>query len=207
MLVLGGTPPPEDLLSWRCEEADHLVAVDSGYLAFRRAGLAPDALIGDMDSCGIRDEWKEEEGFPRLIEPGGQDTTDFEKALAWLDQETGATSLVVLGGLGKRSDHFLSNLLAACRHDSSVELTFDDGSEWIRRVTAETPLRLVGRRDATLSLLPLTPCAGVSTKGLKWNLDEQGLSCDEGFSQSNLAVSDSVLVSCRSGNLFVILQK
>jgi len=42
---------------------------------------------------------------------------------------------------------------------------------------------------------------------LKWNLEEQDLSHDQGSSQSNLAVSDLVTVSCGSGNLFVILQK
>ena len=50
LLVLGGDPPSEDLLRWRIEESDLSVAVDSGWLAFRHAGLIPDILIGDMDS-------------------------------------------------------------------------------------------------------------------------------------------------------------
>ena len=207
LFVLGGSPPSDELLGWRYEDADHRVAVDSGFLAFRHADLNPDVLIGDMDSCGFDESWEVENASLRIIKLSDQDTTDFEKALEWMKKETRTMKLVILGGLGGRSDHFLSNLMSACNHESSVEITFDDEKEWVRRVTEQTPLRLVGRNRAHVSLLPLTPCSKVSTTGLKWNLEEQDLSHDEGSSQSNLAVSDLVTVSCSSGNLFVILQK
>ena len=99
------------------------------------------------------------------------------------------------------------SMLDAIVGAQGIEITFDDEKEWIRRVTGQTPLRLVGRNRAHVSLLPLTPCSKVSTTGLKWNLEERDLSHDEGSSQSNLGVSDLVTVSCSSGNLFVILQK
>lgn len=207
LFVLGGSPPSDDLLAWRYEEAEHRVAVDSGLLAFRNADLNPDILIGDMDSCGFDENWKEEKPSLRIIRLSNQDTTDFEKALEWAKLETHTDKLIILGGLGGRSDHFISNLLTVCRYDSAIEVTFDDEKEWVRRVTRETPLRLVGRNNTKISLLPLTPCSKVSTTGLKWNLEERDLSQEQGSSQSNLAVSDLVTVSSSSGNLFVILQK
>lgn len=207
LLVLGGTPPSNELLSWRYEEADHAVAVDSGVLAFQNAGLDPEVLIGDMDSCGFEKKEGGEKTSLRVIKLSDQDTTDFEKALDWVGKETETTELIILGGLGGRSDHFLSNLLIACNHDSSITITFDDEGEWIRRVTRETPLRLIGRNNAKVSLLPLTPCSKVSTTGLKWDLENVALAYDKGRSQSNLAMSDLVTISCDSGNLFTILQK
>lgn len=207
LLVLGGSPPSDELLSWRYEEADHVVAVDSGFLAFQHAGLDPEVLIGDMDSCDFDKTWEKENTSLRVIKSLDQDTTDFEKALEWVGQETESAELIILGGLGGRTDHLLSNLLIACNHDPSVTITFDDEREWIRRVTRETPLRLVGRNNAKLSLLPLTPCSKVSTTGLKWNLENVSLAHDQGTSQSNLATSDLVTISCGSGNLFTILQK
>lgn len=56
LLVLGGSPPSDELLFWRHEEADLSVAVDAGFLAFRNAGICPDLLIGDMDSSGFGEE-------------------------------------------------------------------------------------------------------------------------------------------------------
>ena len=60
LLVLGGSPPSDELLSWRYEEADHVVAVDSGFLAIQHAGLDPEVLIGDMDSCDFDKTWEKE---------------------------------------------------------------------------------------------------------------------------------------------------
>jgi thiamine pyrophosphokinase len=206
LLVLGGSPPSDELLTWRFEEADHAVAVDSGILAFRHAGLEPELLLGDMDSCGIDETWQQGSSL-RVIKSSEPDTTDFEKALNWVSTETETSGMVILGGLGKRSDHFLSNVMISCGFDQSVDITFDGSDEWIRRVTFETPLRLVGRNGVTLSLLPLTPCSKVQTTGLKWNLQEDDLGIGQKISQSNVAVSELVTVSCESGNLFVILQK
>ena len=66
MLVLGGSPPSEEMLAWRFEDADHAVAVDSGILAFREAGFEPELLIGDMDSCGL-DETLQQESAYRVV--------------------------------------------------------------------------------------------------------------------------------------------
>lgn len=206
LLVLGGSPPSKELLAWRFEEADHTVAVDSGILAFRHAGLEPELLIGDMDSCGF-DETFMERSSPRVLHSSDQETTDFQKALNWVSEETETAELVILGGLGKRSDHFLSNLMTSCAFDQAVGITFDGNEEWIRRVTSETPLRLAGRNGADLSLLPLIACEGVESSGLKWNLQGDDLRIGGKTSQSNEAVSDLVTVSCESGNLFVFLQK
>ena len=159
------------MLAWRFEEADHAVAVDSGILAFRHAGLEPELLIGDMDSCGF-DETLLQRSSPRVIHSSDQETTDFQKALNWVSEETETAEIVILGGLGKRSDHFLSNLMTSCAFDQAVGITFDGNEEWIRRVTSETPLRLAGRGGR--SLLPLIHAKGWSS-GLKWNLQGDDL--------------------------------
>ena len=50
LLVLAGAPPSEDLLMWRMEDSDYLIAVDGGFSSFRHADKIPDLLIGDLDS-------------------------------------------------------------------------------------------------------------------------------------------------------------
>lgn len=207
LLVLGGEPPAKNLLALHYEEADHCIAVDSGLLAFRNADLEPEVLIGDLDSCDL--DVDRETAFPslRVVCLDDQETTDFEKALLWVSEETETNELIILGGTGKRSDHFLSNLLIACVYDETSSLTFDGEGEWIKRVTSATPLRLVGRAGVTLSLIPLTPCSSVETSGLKWNLSRETLAVGHKFSQSNEVLSDLVTVSCEKGILFAILQK
>jgi thiamine pyrophosphokinase len=207
LLVLAGQPPSDELITWRMEEADYSIAVDGGYLSFRQAGLVPDTLIGDMDS--LSDEEHPGSEFPELkvMHLHEQDSTDFEKALNWIQVNTNIKKLIILGGLGKRTDHLTTNLLVASVADQSLEITFDDDQEWMRRVTPSCPLSLHGRKGAHLSILPLCESSGVTTKGLKWELNSENIGGSKIVGQSNRCKSDLVEIKCETGNFFVFLEK
>jgi thiamine pyrophosphokinase len=189
------------------EEADYSIAVDGGYLSFRQAGLVPDTLIGDMDS--LSDEEHPGSEFPELkvMHLHEQDSTDFEKALNWIQVNTNIKKLIILGGLGKRTDHLTTNLLVASVADQSLEITFDDDQEWMRRVTPSCPLSLHGRKGANLSILPLCESSGVTTKGLQWELNSENIGGSKIVGQSNRCKSDLVEIKCETGNFFVFLEK
>ena len=131
--------------------------------------------IGDGDSCDEFQSLSSDYENMLVIPSIDQDSTDFEKAAIWVNQNTNCSDLVVLGGMGERSDHFLSNLIIAANFNSRWTVTFDDTDEWIRRVTPETPLSLKGRNGSTLSILPIEECK-LSTNGLKWELSDEKLS-------------------------------
>ena len=206
-MVLAGQPPSDELITWRMEEADYSIAVDGGYLSFRQAGLVPDTLIGDMDS--LSDEEHPGSEFPELkvMHLHEQDSTDFEKALNWIQVNTNIKKLIILGGLGKRTDHLTTNLLVASVADQSLEITFDDDQEWMRRVTPSCPLSLHGRKGANLSILPLCESSGVTTKGLQWELNSENIGGSKIVGQSNRCKSDLVEIKCETGNFFVFLEK
>ncbi len=205
LVVLGGDPPGKEILDWRMEESDLIIAVDSGWHAFRNAGISPDILIGDMDS------WMGKESeVPKNVEiivEKDQNSTDFQKTIQLIFSREDPKELLILGGLGNRSDHLLSNLLVVCKIPQNVKVTFDSRLEWIQRVTADTPLIIKGQQGATISLLPGSPCVGVSSTGLKWELDYQDFSFEGNWSQSNICSSNEIKISVRSGNLLVFLQK
>lgn len=206
-MVLAGQPPSDELITWRMEEADYSIAVDGGYLCFRQAGLVPDTLIGDMDSLSEEEHPGSE--FPELkvMHLHEQDSTDFEKALNWIQVNTNIKKLIILGGLGKRTDHLTTNLLVASVADQSLEITFDDDQEWMRRVTPSCPLSLHGRKGANLSILPLCESSGVTTKGLQWELNSENIGGSKIVGQSNRCKSDLVEIKCETGNFFVFLEK
>ncbi|MBT3667925.1 MAG: thiamine diphosphokinase [Opitutae bacterium] len=205
LMVLGGDPPSEEILKWRIEESDLTIAVDSGWLAFRHDGIFPNILIGDMDSWGgVKTEVPQ---GVEIIVGDDQNTTDFQKALCFVNSLEKYNKLIILGCLGNRTDHLLGNLMHICNISQMIEVIIDSEKEWICRVTAKTPLVLKGQEGATLSLLPGSPCRGVSSSGLKWEIIEQDFSFDENMSQSNLCSSNEVEISVLSGNLLVFLQK
>jgi len=115
--------------------------------------------------------------------------------------------IVILGGLGKRLDHTLSNLMIAARVDQKVEIVFDDVHEYVSRVTPETHLHLTGRSGANLSILPLGECEGVQSSGLEWDLENLSFSWDRMISQSNRCLTDDVCVTCETGVLYGFVPK
>ena len=207
LLVLAGQPPSDELITWRVEEADYSIAVDGGYLCFRQAGLVPDTLIGDLDSLSEEEHPGSEFLQLKVVHLHDQDTTDFEKALHWIKHNTKTKNLIILGGLGKRTDHLMTNLLVASVADQSLEITFDDDKEWMRRVTPSCPLSLHGRKGANLSILPLCESSGVTTKGLQWELNSENIGGSKIVGQSNRCKSDLVEIKCETGNFFVFLEK
>ena len=207
LMVLAGAPPSEDLLMWRIEDSDYRIAVDGGFLSFRHADKTPDILIGDLDSIPDSDELENEYPKLKIVRLREQNTTDFQKALHWVATNLEVSKLIVLGALGKRTDHLITNLLIASNVDESLNITFDHDDEWICRVTPSCPLTLKGRKGVTLSILPIQLVSGILTKGLKWELEGENIGGTRIIGQSNLCESDSVEITCQSGSLFVFLQK
>lgn len=205
LMVLGGEPPTEEILNWYMEESDLTIAVDKGWLAFRHAGVLPHILIGDMDSWeGVKADVPNN---VELIEDNDQNSSDFQKALRLMESRVKAKKLVVLGGLGNRTDHLLGNLIHICTIPQAIEVILDSSKEWICRVTVDTPLIIKGQEGATISLLSGDSCQGVSSQGLKWEINDEKFSFVGKLSQSNLCISNEVKISVQSGNLLVFLQK
>ena len=202
VVVLGGDPPSSILLEWRMQWADFSIAADAGMKAFAEAGLEPDLLIGDMDSFDL--------GEASLVcevdRIQNQNRTDFQKALARPEVQT-ADEMVILGGTGGRSDHFLNNLLIAVGLPAGMKVLFDAEREIIHRVTPEQPLALEGLVGQTISLVPMGPCDGVTAIGLRWPLSEVAMGPGESLSQSNLAEAEEIGVRLRSGILYVVVLK
>jgi thiamine pyrophosphokinase len=207
LLVLGGVPPSEDLLHWRFEDCDLTVAVDSGWLAYRKAGLLPDILVGDMDSCGEIDL---QDGVPssvRVIVDSDQNNTDFQKALNLINSDYSPNEIVILGGFGKRTDHLLNNFSIVSGIQNEIIVVMDSDDEWIRRVTPSASAEVRGMEGATISLIPQRLNTIVCSSGLKWELENEVLSWSSQFSQSNELVSDFSKISVLSGSLLILLQK
>ena len=122
LLVLAGSPPSVEILRWWVEETDCSITVDGGWRCFD--WFTSQVLI-DADSFPSFEKVADKEtkvSVHRIID---QETTDFEKALDWLDSRTSPEEIVILGGLGGRSDHLCTNLMIASRIDPQRLVVFD----------------------------------------------------------------------------------
>jgi len=107
----------------------------------------------------------------------------------------------VLGGLGKRLDHVITNLLIAAGLPDSLRIGFEDDAQWIRRVTRACPFEAEPPAGSLLSLWPVPGAEGVRSTGLRWNLEGVAMGPGAELGQSN-RVEGPVRVTVERGCLF-----
>ena len=199
VIFLGGEAPPTDIARRESADAGFIIAADSGYVIAEAAGVEPDVLVGDFDSFPNPSV----HGRTRIIPAPEQDATDFQKALRFLPSD--CSRVVILGGTGLRSDHFLTNLLIAASLPPELPVVFLDPAQEIHRVTPARTLHLVLRPDSTISLIPFSNCRNVHSSGLHWNLNGEDMGPGGQLGQSNRADLPEVSISIGDGLLFTVV--
>jgi len=174
--ILGGTDLAEAMAL-----APTLVAADGGADHCVATGISPVAVIGDMDSVGVRDALPD----TRFIEIAEQESTDFEKSLTRIR----APFILAVGFTGARLDHTLSVLSSLPKGIGPATLVLGRDDVIFaapRHVTLDV------EPGTRVSLYPLTQMTGRS-KGLEWPIAGLELSPMGRISTSNRATGPVTL--------------
>lgn len=194
VVVLNGEPPTVSRLQELAAKGPVYVA-DGGATICLQAGIRPEWVAGDLDSSDM-------EAFPEDWEVHHhpeQTRTDFQKVMGDLPEEI--TEVLILGGLGGRMDHQLTNLLLASGEPETLGLTFEHGRVRLIRITPSRPFQRDLPVGTTLSLLPVSPASGVQSTGLRWNLNGVEMKAGVQLGQSN-EVTGPLQITVDAGSLF-----
>lgn len=181
-----------------------VVAADSGLAEANRLGARVDLLVGDMDSVRPGDlEAYERAGGEVQRHPEDKDATDLDLAIAEAIRG-GAERVLVVGGDSGRLDHLLGNawVLASPRHGSArMDAIFGAARLHVVRGSRE----LTGSDGELISLFAVGGSAsGVSTKGLRWVLDDATLQPGSSLGISNEFSGDSASIEVRDGVVLAV---
>ncbi|KAI8062377.1 thiamine pyrophosphokinase [Gongronella butleri] len=201
------------------ERATYRFAADGGanrlYDAFKHEQsllekFLPHEIAGDMDS--IRDDvrtYYESKGV-KISEVSEQDSTDFMKCVLLLDDKEFSKThpkldIVAMPALGGRFDHTIANVnylyvmkdqidrRVILVSDQNLTILLDKGTHHIHCLTdAEGP---------HCGIMPIGMPATLTTKGLKWNLENH--LCQFGGMVSTCNVLDSDLIQVETDNPLV----
>lgn len=183
---------------------DFILCADGGTRHALALNLAPNLVVGDMDSIDSA-EWKtlEEKNIPIELFPRDKNETDLELALNKAI-ELNPTEIVIVAALGGRMDHTLANIaLLANTQYATRSICLDDGVEQLSFCRAQSEVR--GRSGDIVSLIPWGgPVHGIRTENLKWRLDNETLHPDKTRGISNEMTADVANIKIESGLLLVI---
>lgn len=198
LLVTGGLAPPAFVIESRLKEISFSCAADSGLDTMRSWNIAPQLIVGDMDSLadtGVLREYADVERHPAY-----KDLTDTELGLKAL-RDRGYGRILVAGGGGGRIDHLLAIFSLFNRPDGPDEwLTHN---ERLVRISARSSFSL--NSGDTVSVFPLVRGGrNMKSSGLEWPLD--GLDWNPGdFGVSNIAVRNEITIDPGDFPLIIIL--
>lgn len=203
LIFIGGDPPHPNVRQHLPADA-FVIAADSGYAHAIAMGLAPNELVGDMDSITSVDLTDARDSNILITEyPSDKDLTDTEIAIASAIARRSSHVTVVSGG-GDRFDHVLGMVhsLASCAR--TVDTTLLIGTARVSYVSYTKEFQLDTQPGDIVSLIPLGGDNTVTTTGLQWELGHDTLQSFASRGVSNIATSESVSISVTDGVLAVI---
>jgi thiamine pyrophosphokinase len=184
--------------------ADLLIAADGGGNALFAAGIAPQLVVGDLDSLEPAAEAAfATAGVEIRRHPAEKDETDLELALL-VAIHHGATSIDLLAAMDGRWDQALANVALLAMPElvgRRVRLLGEGQEAYLAR--GETPI--AGAVGEKVSLLPLGgPARGITTRGLYYPLRNAELRFERSRGISNVIVEPPAHVTVREGLLLVV---
>ncbi len=206
VVVTGGAPLDAGVVD-ALPEGAYLVAADGGLDHALAAGLAPDALVGDLDSVSAGGLAWAQQHATVLTHPADKAATDTELAVACA-LTVSPNRLILLAGTGDRLDHTIAALgglgAPALDHLDAVEAWW--GADRVFVATPERPVTLTEPAGTTFSVLAMHgPASGVTIAGAHWPLDDVELPPLVGWGVSNQVLEPVVRVSVAAGVLTVII--
>lgn len=189
------------------EPCDFAIAADSGMYAALNMDIVPQLFIGDFDSFDVNRLSTKNRRLVQSIKtmtyPVKKDLTDSMIAIE-AAVERGADNIVILGALGGRLDHTLSNVFMLKNlRDRDVTAVIDNGRNAVRYIHNEAIK--IKKRYKYISLLALDgDASGVSISGVEYPLDNAVLKSDFPYAVSNRISGDECSITVKDGGLLVV---
>jgi thiamine pyrophosphokinase len=197
-LFLNGDPPNAQAMQHAmAHNPQFVICTDGAFYYMNDLFIKPNVVIGDMDSL------TEPPSDIQLIFIEDQDTTDFEKALAYLCEQ-GFEKVVVLGSTGGQNDHFLGNLNAAYKFRERLDICFFDQSQYF--FLSDKTQKINTQIGKIISLVPFPETHGITLSGFQYLLNNESLSLVNRVGTRNIAISETPSVLFESGALWVFVE-
>ncbi len=189
--------------SLKIDASSYIICADGGYYHAKKLNISPNVIIGDFDT--LNEEVTDDCEIIKF--PIEKDDTDTMLAIK-LALERGYYSIKIYGATGGRLDHTIANIQSIAyinEHNASATIYGDTEIITMIKNCSKSFEKLSGYYFSLLSFSE--KCMGVSTKGLKYNLENATLTNSFPLGISNEFLSNFCDVEVKSGTLLIIYSK
>ena len=180
----------------------NIFCADGGLKYALDIGVVPLEIWGDLDSADKNLVEKAEKMGSRVIEfDSRKDFTDGELILSEMEKR-GFEKIVVLGGLGGRTDHLLTNLNLLFKFKNVVFL-----SEKEKIFKVEKKMTIENEEGKTVSFIPMSDTVEeITLTGFEYPLNKYTVHRGETICTSNIVRSSRAVIEFKSGKLLGVIE-
>ncbi|WP_251712064.1 thiamine diphosphokinase [Lactococcus ileimucosae] len=188
------------------ENFDYHVGIDRGAWFLLEDHQKLDLAVGDFDSVSREEFGKISEAARELVKlPAEKDQTDLEAGLDQVLSRFPDAEIMIIGALGGRLDHHLTNVYLPLNFASLEKISLKDNQNFVRYLTQ-------GRH--TIRRIEGYPYLGIVQVGTKRSLEIKNakypLKAEDNFADiyaSNAFISETMELKIDQGKLIVIYSK
>lgn len=173
-----------------------LLAADGAAISLHKLGLEPDYVVGDLDSFSespISRNYDQN----KIVHKPDQESNDFEKILQFAIDKS-YENILILGFHGGELEHTLNNWSVFKRYSKRINLCIYDKGRY--GLSIDRPVQISCSIDEIISLIP-QPTAKISSKGLKWELQDEYLTIGIREGARNRAILNKVCLNIIEGEI------
>ncbi len=182
------------------EDYGIIIGVDGGTKNLFDVGIAPDVVIGDMDSLK---DLVHEINSEKIIYPEEKDEIDSELAIEYC-RERNVDEVHIACWKGERVDMEYALLMLLSRYKQLWIKLLDEKSEVF---FVNSFAELEANSGEKWSILPIGGDATVTLKGFKYEISKKLMPKDKPYGVSNIAEKNKVIVHVHEGGVIVVRWK
>lgn len=191
LIIANGAACSKELMDQLLEWSPLVIVLDNAIDRVIELGIKVDVLLGDFDEGFDPEKYKEMQYPLEIVYSPDQEKTDLEKAFDYLIERK-IPAANVIWATGKRADHTITNITNIVRYRNKLKIVIlDDHSKvfllpqkFEKWYPANTPI----------SLIPIGKVLGITTKNLKYPLNNEELTIGYRTGSSNETLGDGLAV-------------
>ncbi len=202
LIIANGEACSFELIGELLEWSPLVIVLDSAIHRVLELGIKIDVLLGDFDRDFDAEKIREEQYPIEIVHAPDQYKTDLEKAFDYLIGR-GFPAVNVVWATGKRADHTITNITNIVRYQDQLKIVLIDDYSKIFVLPKTYEKWYVS--GTPISLIPVGKVDGITTKNLKYSLDNENLTIGYRTGSSNEVLEDGIVkITYQEGDLLMM---
>jgi thiamine pyrophosphokinase len=202
LIIANGESCSFELMGELLEWSPLVVVLDSAIHRVLELNIKVDVLLGDFDRDFDAEKVREQQYPIEIVHTPDQDKTDLEKAFEYLIKR-GFPAVNVVWATGRRADHTITNITNIVRFREQLKIVILD--DYSKIFLLPQNYEKWYPKGTPISLIPIGKVDGITTKNLKYSLDNESLTMGYRTGSSNEVAEDGMIkITHQEGNLLMM---